>query len=104
MTERYDTYGWAGEDLDDLTARIARSLHLTFEPHWSDEWGGAYWATERTPQGRIKLVRNFEDEDGVLLEDTRPELTVVLDSTGLTQDQCAVLESLGGQLLNSSII
>ena len=52
----------------------------------------------------VDLVRNFEDEDGVLLEDTRPELTVVLDSTGLTQDQCDILESLGGQLLNSSII
>ena len=104
MIQRYDRYGWVGRDIDTLTAAVGEALHIRFEPHWSDTWGGDYWVAEGSPGRRIKLVRNFEDEDGVLLEDTRPELTVVLDSTGLTQEQCDILESLGGQLLNSSVI
>lgn len=35
---------------------------------WSDARGGYYW-NFRFDGGRIKLVRNFEDEDGVLLEE-----------------------------------
>ena len=104
MTTKFDRYGWVDTDLDEVRASVSLRLNLAFEQHWSDEWGGQCWSTGLSTMPSADLVRNFEDEDGVLLEDTRPELTVVLDSTGLTQDQCDILESLGGQLLNSSVI
>jgi len=52
----------------------------------------------------VDIVANFTDEDGALLEDNRPEVTVILDSTGLTREQCDILNSLGGQVLSSRII
>lgn len=104
MTTRYDRYGWVSADLDEVKNIVTRELNIAFEERWSDEWGGSYWSTALAASPGVDIVANFTDEDGALLEDNRPEVTVILDSTGLTRDQCDILNSLGGQVLSSRII
>jgi len=104
MTTRYDRYGWVSADLDVVKNMVSRELQISFEERWSDEWGGRYWSTAIAASPGVDLVANFRDEDGALLEDKRPEVTVILDSTGLTQEGCDIVERLGGQVLSSRII
>jgi len=104
MTTRYDRYGWVSADLDEVKNIVTRKLNIAFEERWSDEWGGSYWSTALAASPGVDIVANFTDEDGALLEDNRPEVTVILDSTGLTREQCDILNSLGGQVLSSRII
>lgn len=97
--KRVDEYGWVGADYDEVAAQVSSRLGLELHTRWSDERGGHYWSTALGASPDIDIMRNFEDEDGVLFKEDHPELTVILDSYDLTEEQCAGLEALGGRLL-----
>ncbi len=101
--DRADEYGWIGADYHDVAAQVSSRLGLEMHSRWSDERGGYYLSTAVGATPGISIMRNFEDEDGVLLKEDHPELTVILDSSDLTDVQGSLLEELGGILLGRYI-
>ena len=103
MMKRSDFYGWVGADLGEVAAGISARLGLELHTRWSDHRGGYYWSTVLGAHPSIYVMRNAEDEEGQLHEEDHPEMTVLLDSADLTDEQCALLEEMGGRLLHRAV-
>lgn len=89
-------------DVEDVRARLAATLDLVFERHYSDAWGGWYWNTPISTQPEVQIFANFPDEDGVLYIENRSDLVTLVDSQNLDDEQFRRVGDLPAELLDST--
>lgn len=105
MSDRFNLYGFRGDDIDEVERLISDTLGVEFTPKESSFKGGDYFSHRGSDRFEVTIETNFTDDDGILSVPEFPLHSTLIFVSYTTSEVERRLNAQGGiDLLRSEVI
>ena len=96
MSYRFEVFGWRDGEVQDVAAKVNRTLFIELEPR-SSLYRGEYYRWRGAGAADIILQENFiEEDDGLRTDDEFPDHVVLLYASNLPRPWFARIAGIDG--------